>query len=498
MPRIGIGLGLGNQRGGGTDAPPAIVAVGSLIYAPLGSIDPGAGTVTVRVASGTAWSLTVNGQAAAVGVGTGANQAASVTATAAMVGVGVAVELTANGIVTDTTTVTAAWTTSDLAPTLWTLASEGITIGDTGTVPADLTTWSNAGGATPTASGSDFTLTATAGNTTHYASTAPAGATVGPCEVTIEAVAGTADWLSIGLGANALAWFDLSTGVVGTGGGSAYIAHAITSLGGGRYRCVLQATFAGGDTTRIGLGTADNAPTWNAAGTETITVRAIPSFGLGGATIIIQRCVSAWADARVNGLAWTQPTAGRQPVYWSDAKGPCLVFSAFQWMLADAIASARNGTNIPFWCVAAIDGMAGTTARSLYSFGCTLHARDHRLDVPESATVAADAWRYNDAGTGKDVPKVTAAPLAQGAIVSSFDGTTGSLHYGAAALVTANSAIAGDATTDRLTLGALRRNGSASQLFQGKIREFAIDTTHALTGPNITLAHDNRTTKYGY
>jgi hypothetical protein len=377
------------------------------------------------------------------------------------------------------------------------MSNKGITIGDQGTIAANLVAWVN-DGAVPVAAGSDFTLTASAGNVVHRIATGGATMTRGPSEVTVEGVAGTAGWISIGLGANSLAWFDLATGVVGTGGGTAYLAHTITALGAGRYRCVLQATFTAGDTARIGIGTADNTPVWNAAGTETITVRAVPSFGLGGASIIIQRCVSQWADVRSNGNLWAQVTSGIQPIYWIDAKGPCLVFQPFGWLQADSLAAARNGTNIPFWFAAAVDSMTGTTARSLYSFGCTLHARDHRLDVPESAIIAADAWRYNDAGTGKDVPKVTAAPLAEGAIVSSFDGTTGSLHYGSAALVTANSAIAGGATTDRLTLGALRRNAGAIQLFQGRVREVAIHPTSYLSAADITLAHDSLTNKWGY
>jgi hypothetical protein len=118
--------------------------------------------------------------------------------------------------------------------------------------------------------------------------------------------------------------------------------------------------------------------------------------------------------------------------------------------------------------------------------------------VPYSATVAAEAFRYIDTGTSKDVPKVTASPKASGALVQSFDGTTGSLLYGDSALVTANAAIAGDATTDRLTLGALRRNGGALQRFQGVVREAAIHPTAYLSAANIAAAHAQLTALYEY
>jgi hypothetical protein len=392
------------------------------------------------------------------------------------------------------------WTLGDLSPVLWTRADTGVTIGDTGTINAALAAWTEAG-AGVSASGDDFILTADAGNSTHHLAISAATSLVsgGPCEVTFDAVAGTAGWMSLGVGANSIAWFNLTTGARGTGSGTAYLDHTITALGAGRYRCAIRGTFTVYDTLRVGLGTADNTPTWDAAGTETITVRPVPSFSLGGASIIIQQCVAEWADVRANGNLWAQSThPGRQPVYWVDAVGPSLVFPAYPWMQADSLASARDGENIPFWFAAAIDSMAGITGRTLYAYGCTLHARSQGLAVPSSETVAALAYRYVDAGTGKSVPQVTASPKASGAIVSSFDGTTGSLLYGDSALVTANSAIAGDATTDRLTLGALRLNSGAFQLFKGVVREVAIHPTAYLSAANLAAAHAQLTAMYGY
>jgi hypothetical protein len=392
------------------------------------------------------------------------------------------------------------WSLGNLSPNIWTKATNGITLSATqGTIPSALGTWTEVG-AHPTASGADFVLTAVAGNTEHHVAVAASNIVAGPEEITVEASAGTAGYLYIACGTTAKAFFDLATGALGTGSGTRYLDHTMVALGGGRYRCALKCTHTAAATERIGLSTADNVTTWNAVGTETITVRAVPSFGLSGATVVTQRRVAAWADIRGNGKVWAQTTAGAQPLYWIDARGPCVTFAGAQWMADDTLAAAMSGSNVPAWGAFAVDSMTGTTARVLNCYGKSTSANgDYRTDVPLTAVVAARCYRSIDGGTNKSVPTVAVAPLARGALVDSFDGTNRTIRFGGVPESSADASIVGSATgVDRATLGALRRNVAPSTFFVGAIRELALAQAASLSASDRGLAHAHLTGIYGY
>lgn len=111
------------------------------------------------------------------------------------------------------------------------------------------------------------------------------------CTAKVWAKAGTANWVYLSLnGGSHKAWFNLSTGALGTVSGSGAVGR-ITAASGG-YWCELDCTYASGSLV-IGIASADNTTSYAGSGSN---------LYLYGGTVVQQR-VGRWFD-RIGGNAY--------------------------------------------------------------------------------------------------------------------------------------------------------------------------------------------------
>ena len=118
------------------------------------------------------------------------------------------------------------------------------------------------------------TITANVGTTVEPQVVQGFTAAAGAHTRSIYAKAGTAGFVALGFGSGIGAdgaWFNLTTGVVGTV--AALTTATITYVGNGFYRCTITRMLGAGAVTMvIEPHTADNQTTWSPAGTETIVI----------------------------------------------------------------------------------------------------------------------------------------------------------------------------------------------------------------------------------
>ena len=118
------------------------------------------------------------------------------------------------------------------------------------------------------------TITANVGTTVEPQVVQGFTAAAGAHTRSIYAKAGTAGFVALGFGSGIGtdgAWFNLTTGVVGTV--AALTTATITYVGNGFYRCTITRTLGASAVTMvIEPHTADNQTTWSPAGTETIVI----------------------------------------------------------------------------------------------------------------------------------------------------------------------------------------------------------------------------------
>jgi hypothetical protein len=260
----------------------------------------------------------------------------------------------------------------------------------------------------------------------------------------------------------------------------------LTNLGDGWYRVILRSN---------NISVAFNTPaiymydatgknlSWNGLGVDgRILVRNI---------ITEQKCVLYWTDLR-NGRSW-EAVANRQPIYWTDGYGPCLVFQGNQEMRCNSIAPLANGEDIPIWVAGAVDNIATITNTYLWTITNSALTQLH-CGLPRYNTSAIYTTYRTDAVTSRMSNIAGGLTVTGGAFIDAFNGVNRTAKFGTAAAINQDQSAVGSISFNILAIGG---RGGGPYCYC-RLREFAFSIGKSIPNEIAYKIQSDLTKKYGY